>query len=67
MNGGTKAWYESRTIWLNLAAFGVMLLNNYAGFVDFKADPWVAEMFTGVVAFVNVYLRTQTAKAIGSA
>lgn len=64
MNSGTKAWFESRTIWLNLAAFGVMLLNYLAGIADFTADPWVAELFAGVVAFVNVCLRTQTTKPI---
>lgn len=60
-----KAWYESRTILLNLASLGLLLLNHFFGFADFTADPWVAEVFTGIVAFVNVYLRTQTSRPIG--
>lgn len=61
----SKPWYASRTMWLNIASFGVLALNHYFGFADFTASPWVAELFGSLVTLGNLYLRTQTSQPIG--
>lgn len=55
----TKKWYESRTIWLNVAGFIVVTLE-YLGTIHL-VDP---EILTGVLGVLNVFLRFRTDEAV---
>ena len=53
---GTKAWYQSWTIWANLLAL-VLVVANGIGFAGFQPDPWVVEVGTVITLVINILLR----------
>jgi hypothetical protein len=53
----TKPWYKSLTLWLNLLALVVYLINGL-GFQQFTPDPWVTEVGGILLAVANIIIRT---------
>ena len=54
----TKTWYQSKTLWLNLLAFGAGLLQTYTGFI---VSP---EVQGAVLIILNLILRLVTKSEI---
>ena len=61
-----KKWYQSKTMWLNVAATALLFTEGLGqvltGFTP-VFGPWVV-MFSFVIAIVNVGLRTITTQGI---
>jgi len=55
-----KMWYQSSTVWINLAGVGVILLQVLSG-TDFGLDPDVQAI---ILAVVNILNRFRTQKPI---
>jgi uncharacterized membrane protein len=58
-----KSIFESKTFWFNVLALIVMIAN-YFGFGSFEIDPDTQAAFVGIVAILNLILRTITTKSI---
>jgi len=54
----TKAWYTSKTLWVNLIAIGTLLGSQ---FTEFDIPP---EISVGILAAINVILRVATKKPV---
>ncbi len=54
-----KAWWRSKTLWINIVAGGVLLLQTQTGFA---IDP---EVQAGILALVNLVLRLITKEPVG--
>jgi len=54
----TKAWYTSKTLWVNLIAIFTLL---GAQFTDIEISP---ELTVGILAAINVILRVATKKPV---
>lgn len=65
-----KLWYQSRTLWLNIASIATTLctlaLSNLKllGLPDFALFWWMLGL-TLIVNVCNIYLRLDTSEAIG--
>jgi hypothetical protein len=57
-----KAWYKSRTIWLNSAVLATAVLSAMSTDPVFAAH---AKEITMVLAFLNIVLRVSTTDKIG--
>jgi hypothetical protein len=55
----TKEWYKSRTLWLNIMAIVVIMLETAIDVV-----PLTPERMTIVLAVINILVRLQTSTAI---
>jgi len=55
----TKAWYKSRTGWINLAYLASVMLNAYFGVAEFTDEEVV-----GLLVIVNLILRTVTGEGL---
>ena len=55
----SKRWYESKVLWFNTGAIGILLIDYFAlqGYIPL-------EIATPVIALVNVILRKFTNKAV---
>ena len=61
----SKAWYQSKTIWMNLLAFAATMATVF-GF-DLGLTPEAqAEIVAGIMAVVNIVLRFVTTKPVTS-
>jgi uncharacterized membrane protein len=58
-----KTLFASKTFWFNLLAALVLIANAF-GYVEFTADPRVAEYAGVVVTLANIILRLATKTAI---
>lgn len=59
----TKAWYASKTLWVNALALIATLAGAFG--IDLGLTPEVqAEVGVGIMAVVNIILRLTTSKAI---
>jgi len=54
-----KRWYESKTIWLGVSTIVIAVVSAVAGGAGWE------EAVLAAIGAVNVFLRTQTGKAIG--
>ena len=60
-----KAWWKSKTLWLNgLVAFGAVVEANFGMIRDHIGPQWYV-LLIGIVACVNAILRTITSEPIG--
>jgi hypothetical protein len=55
----TKPWYTSKTMWLNIMAIVVIMLETVIDVV-----PLTPERMTIVLAIINILVRLQTSTAI---
>jgi hypothetical protein len=55
----TKSWYTSKTMWLNIMAIVVIMLETVIDVV-----PLTPERMTIVLAIINILVRLQTSTAI---
>jgi hypothetical protein len=55
----TKSWYTSKTMWLNIMAIVVIMLETAIDVV-----PLTPERMTIVLAIINILVRLQTSTAI---
>lgn len=59
----SKAWYASRTVWLNVA-YGIGAIASVVGASGFQPDQRTVETVSLVVAVLNVLLRFRTNQGI---
>ena len=59
----SKQWYASKTLWFNVVALVVVVLNAF-GFASFEAAPEVGAIGAGIVAVINLVLRAITNRGI---
>ncbi len=55
----TKEWWRSKTLWVNIIAVLVIVVQGLTGFVI------TPEAQAGILAILNLILRLQTEEAIG--
>ena len=55
----TKKFYKSKTFWFNLLTLVVMVAAGF-GFTEFDPDTEVGAIAIGVVAIINLVLRSMT-------
>lgn len=58
-----KKWYASKTLWFNLIALVVVVINAF-GFAEFEVATEVGAIGAGIVAVINLVLRAVTDKKI---
>lgn len=61
MTANTKRWYESKTIWFNVATF---ILGGLGALSPETMPQWFPEVMVGVTLIGNVILRRLTREAI---
>ena len=61
-----KKWFQSKTIWLNVATFMTSGLAALAGSDWFKDNPEAAAIVGGAIAICNIVLRFVTKEPIVS-
>jgi len=52
-----KSWYKSKMFWFNVLALILAIAEGF-GFSEFEPSPEIAAIAFGIVAVVNVVLRT---------
>jgi len=58
LNDGTKPWFLSKTLWLNIAALVALLIQSEHGFVIPPEEQLI------IVGFANIILRAITGKEL---
>lgn len=56
----TKAWYQSKTVWLNLITTAILILGIFTAALSSSPEPfsaWVPWLIGIVVAILNVVMR----------
>ncbi len=60
----TKPFWASRTLWINIIAFGVAMFGGFG--IDLGLDPDTQlALVGGIMAVINVVLRFMTRTAVG--
>ena len=54
-----KSWLQSKTIWLNIIALAVLILQHFTGYVI------NAEIQVAVLAVINIIVRSITGQPLG--
>jgi len=58
-----KKWYLSKTLWFNVIAFVVLVVNAF-GFKEFQPDGELESYAFATVVIINVILRAVTKSAL---
>ena len=62
----TKAWYQSKTVWVQILTLAVAVITDVSGTELIQAYPQLASAFVGLLAVLNAVLRWLTDEPITS-